>query len=95
MHAVSKGVHASLGPDLKAVTDRVAYDLNDSVKKLHGTTTRINVLAWFRHELGMSSTNGIYGPKNPFKDRKVEAGFWYVHVIIHYPRIQFFSILSN
>ncbi|KID89333.1 cytochrome P450, partial [Metarhizium majus ARSEF 297] len=78
MHAVSKGVHAtlSLGPDLKAVTDRVAYDLNDSIKKLHGTTTRINVLAWFRQEFGMSSTNGIYGPKNPFKDPKVEAGFW-------------------
>ncbi|KID84407.1 cytochrome P450 [Metarhizium guizhouense ARSEF 977] len=78
MHAVSKGVHAtlSLGPDLKAVTDRVAYDLNDSVKKLHGTTTRINILAWFRHEFGMSSTNGIYGPKDPFKDPKVEAGFW-------------------
>lgn len=47
MHAVSKGVHAtlSLGPDLKASTDRVAYDLNDSIKKLHGTTTRISVLA--------------------------------------------------
>ncbi|KAM4067571.1 cytochrome p450 [Hirsutella rhossiliensis] len=78
MYEVSKGVHAtlSLGPDLKAITDRVAYDLNDSMRKFHGKKTRVNVLTWFRHEFGMSSTNGIYGPKNPFKDPKVEAGFW-------------------
>ncbi|KAK0618496.1 cytochrome P450, partial [Bombardia bombarda] len=78
MNAVMKDIHTTLsqGPDLKVITDRVAYDLNDSIRKLHGTTTRVNLLHWFRHEFGMSSTNGIYGPANPFKDPKVEMGFW-------------------
>lgn len=79
MHILSKGVHSTLapGPSLDAVTSIVAYDLNDSIRELHGKTTRINVLHWFRHVFGISSTDGIYGPGNPFKDPKVEAGFWY------------------
>lgn len=78
MNAVMVDIHATLapGPKLDAVTTRVASDLNESIKKLHGKTTRMNLLYWFRHEFGMSSTNGIYGPENPFKDPKVEAGFW-------------------
>jgi hypothetical protein len=78
MNAVMLDIHATLapGPKLESVTTRVAYDLNDSIKKLHGKSTRMNLLHWFRHEFGMSSTNGIYGPENPFKDPEVEAGFW-------------------
>ncbi|KAJ8114557.1 hypothetical protein ONZ43_g4875 [Nemania bipapillata] len=78
MNAVMREIHVTLspGPDLKFITDQVAYDLNDSIRKLHGKTTRVNLLHWFRHEFGISSTNGIYGPENPFKDPKVEAGFW-------------------
>lgn len=78
MNAVMKDIHATLapGPNLETVTMQVAYDLNDSIRKLHGKTNRVNLLHWFRHEFGMSSTNGIYGPENPFKDPKFEAGFW-------------------
>ncbi|WQF86395.1 Putative cytochrome P450 [Colletotrichum destructivum] len=78
MHILSKGVHSTLAPgrSLDAVTSIVAYDLNDSIQELHGKTTRMNVLHWFRHAFGISSTDGIYGPGNPFKDPKVEAGFW-------------------
>lgn len=78
MNAVMVDIHAALapGPKLEAVTTQVAHDLNGSMAKLHGKTTRMNLLYWFRHEFGMSSTNGIYGPENPFKDPKVEARFW-------------------
>ncbi|KAE8378305.1 cytochrome P450 [Aspergillus bertholletiae] len=78
MNAVMVDIHSTLapGPRLEPITTQVAYDLNGSIKKLHGKTTRMNLLYWFRHEFGMSSTNGIYGPENPFKDPKVEAGFW-------------------
>lgn len=78
MNAVMKDIHVTLapGPHLEAITTQVAHDLNGSIRKLHGKTTRINLLQWFRHEFGLSSTNGIYGPENPFKDPKVEAGFW-------------------
>lgn len=80
MHVLSKGVHSTLapGPSLDAVTTTVSYSLNESFRKLRGKTTRINLLHWFRHEFGLSSTDGIYGPANPFHDPKVEAGFWYV-----------------
>ncbi|CAG8952976.1 hypothetical protein HYFRA_00003166 [Hymenoscyphus fraxineus] len=78
MNAVMVDIHNTLapGPKLDGVTTEVAYYLNDSMGKLHGKTTRMNLLHWFRHEFGMSSTHGIYGPENPFKDPKVEAGFW-------------------
>ncbi|KFY03257.1 hypothetical protein O988_01600 [Pseudogymnoascus sp. VKM F-3808] len=78
MNAVMVDIHITLapGPKLRAITTQVAYDLNESMAKLHGKTTRMNLLYWFRHVFGMSSTNGIYGPENPFKDAKVEAGFW-------------------
>lgn len=78
MNAVVVDIHSTLapGPYLEVVTTQVPYDLNDSMAKLHKKTTRLNLLYWFRHEFGMSSTNGIYGPENPFKNAKVEAGFW-------------------
>ncbi|USP74927.1 uncharacterized protein yc1106_02201 [Curvularia clavata] len=78
MNAVMKDIHATLtpGPHLETITTQVAYDINGSIRKLHGKTSRVNLLHWFRHEFGLSSTNGIYGPENPFKDPKVEAGFW-------------------
>ncbi|KAK1959904.1 cytochrome P450 [Colletotrichum sublineola] len=66
MHILSKGVHSTLAPGRSL----------DAIHELHGKTTRINVLHWFRHAFGISSTDGTYGPGNPFKDPKVEAGFW-------------------
>jgi hypothetical protein len=37
---------------------------------------RIKLMQWLRHEITMATTNSVYGPMNPFKDPKVEAGFW-------------------
>jgi hypothetical protein len=46
----------------------------------HGKTVtppaRINLRQWLQHEITLATTNSVYGPMNPFKDPKVEAGFW-------------------
>jgi len=78
MNAVMVDIHTTLspGPKLQQITEAAAFSLNDSFAKLNGKTTRMNLLYWLRHEFGISSTVGIYGPENPFKDPKVEAGFW-------------------
>lgn len=45
-----------------------------STKKAH----RINLAQWLTHEVTMATTNSVYGPRNPFKDAKVEKAFWRV-----------------
>jgi hypothetical protein len=38
----------------------------------------IDLWAWIQHEITLATTEGIYGEDNPYHDRKVEDGFWYV-----------------
>lgn len=85
INAVLKQIHQTLapGPLFEKVTSSVVQDLNSSICELQGKGTIIPLLEWFRHHFSMSSTNAIYGPKNPFKDPKVENGFWYVIYLIH------------
>ncbi|KAI2622461.1 cytochrome P450 [Hypoxylon sp. NC1633] len=64
-----KYIHSALsaGPGLDAMTeDRWANE---------GTTT-IKLFEWVRHELLLASTEGVYGPQNPFRDPTVEKA-WY------------------
>ncbi|EKG16279.1 Cytochrome P450 [Macrophomina phaseolina MS6] len=78
MNAVLKEIHATLapGPNLDKINRSVAKDLTAAINALAGKTTRVELLEWFRHQFSLSSTNAMYGPHNPFKDRKVEDGFW-------------------
>ncbi|KAF2745748.1 cytochrome P450 [Sporormia fimetaria CBS 119925] len=36
----------------------------------------VDLWEWVRHEVTLSSTGAMYGPYNPYKDPKVEQGFW-------------------
>ena len=37
---------------------------------------RLNLLSWVRREVGLATSEAVYGPANPLKDPIVEAGFW-------------------
>lgn len=37
---------------------------------------RIKLMKWLRYEFTMATSNSVYGPMNPLKDREVEAAFW-------------------
>ncbi|KAF7928884.1 uncharacterized protein EAE97_009726 [Botrytis byssoidea] len=32
--------------------------------------------AWVQHEITVATTESVYGPENPYRDSKVETGFW-------------------
>jgi len=44
--------------------------------KIVASPMRIKLRQWLQHQITMATTNSVYGPMNPFKDPKVEAGFW-------------------
>lgn len=37
---------------------------------------KIRLMRWIRSELTTAATFAIYGPMNPFRDQKVQDGFW-------------------
>ena len=75
-----KGMHAALAPgsDLdnmnRAMIQSVSRSLDDLAPRKGSRT--INTLEWIRHEIGMASTDAVFGPMNPLRDPEVEAGFW-------------------
>jgi hypothetical protein len=38
----------------------------------------IDLWEWVKHEITVATTECVYGAKNPYRDPKVESGFWYV-----------------
>ncbi|KAI0139710.1 cytochrome P450 [Pestalotiopsis sp. NC0098] len=74
-----KYVHAALstGPGLDALNARsievISQSLDNWAKK--GSTT-VQMFEWVRHELLLASTEGVYGPENPFRDPAMEQA-WY------------------
>ncbi|KAH8667574.1 cytochrome P450 [Tricladium varicosporioides] len=36
----------------------------------------VNLWAWTQHEITLATTESVYGPSNPYRDAKVEEGFW-------------------
>lgn len=73
-----KYVHGALsaGPALDAMNRRaiqvIAGSLDTWAQK---KTTEIQLWQWVRHELLMASTEGVYGPKNPFRDPEMEKAW--------------------
>ncbi|KUI53200.1 Cholesterol 7-alpha-monooxygenase [Cytospora mali] len=74
-----KYVHSALsaGPGLDAMNRRaiqvISKSLDDWSEK---GATKIQMWQWVRHELLLASTEGVYGPKNPFRDPATEEA-WY------------------
>ncbi|KAF2261904.1 cytochrome P450, partial [Lojkania enalia] len=36
----------------------------------------VDLWAWIQHEITFAMTEAVYGPGNPYRDPKVESGFW-------------------
>ena len=55
--------------------------MNSRLDALHTgpSASPVDLWAWVQHEITVATTEGIYGEDNPYHDRKVENGFWYVH----------------
>ncbi|KAG8165573.1 hypothetical protein KVR01_004125 [Diaporthe batatas] len=65
------------GPALDAMNRRAIQVIAESLDAwAQKKTTEIQLWQWVRHELLMASTEGVYGPKNPFRDPEMEKA-WY------------------
>ncbi|CAD6443018.1 f1d124c8-70e3-4456-accf-40de68c5b032 [Sclerotinia trifoliorum] len=50
--------------------------LGNLVNEAGHENSSIGLWAWVQHEITVATTESIYGPANPYRDAKVEAGFW-------------------
>ncbi|OTB09632.1 hypothetical protein M426DRAFT_18266 [Hypoxylon sp. CI-4A] len=74
-----KYVHSALnaGPGLDAMNRRSIQVIAKSLDKwAKEGPVSIKLFEWVRHELLLASTEGVYGPKNPFRDPAMEKA-WY------------------
>ncbi|KAI0096081.1 cytochrome P450 [Nemania sp. FL0031] len=77
--SLPKYLHSALstGPALYDMNRRSVQVIAKSLNKLaqEGPTT-VDMFQWVRHELLLASTEGVYGPNNPFRDPIMEQA-WY------------------
>lgn len=79
---VHDGLVASLAPgeDLERMTEAFLVEVEVIMEGLE-SMKEIDLFAWTRQIVTMSSTRGIYGPENPFnKDPIFVDKFWFVAI---------------
>lgn len=42
----------------------------------------VDLWDWVQHVITIATTESAYGDENPYRDEKVESGFWYVYSIL-------------
>lgn len=73
-----KYVHSALspGPGLDAMNRRAVQVIAKSLDEWSQKgPTKVQLWQWARHELLLASTEGVYGPKNPFRDPAMEKAW--------------------
>jgi hypothetical protein len=73
-----KYVHSSLnaGAGLDAMNRRSIEVIAQSLETWSTKpNTTVKLFEWVRHELLMATTEGVYGPKNPFRDPAMETAW--------------------
>ncbi|RAL61937.1 hypothetical protein DID88_002426 [Monilinia fructigena] len=71
---------AELGGLSKDASGKLVANLEPSSEEpsllINGLKANSNLWAWVQHEITVATTESVYGPMNPYRDAKVEAGFW-------------------
>ncbi|KAI9646486.1 hypothetical protein NHQ30_004479 [Ciborinia camelliae] len=79
-----KAIQGALSPvgGMQSMLQDAALATNDRLDDLEvlsrndNTNNKINLWEWVRHEMTVVTTESLYGVENPYRDPKVEAGFW-------------------
>ncbi|QSZ32007.1 hypothetical protein DSL72_001576 [Monilinia vaccinii-corymbosi] len=61
---------------IRTAADVVKARLDNLAKEVGKNTSTTDLWAWVQHEITVATTESVYGPENPYRDSKVEAGFW-------------------
>ncbi|KAB8293156.1 hypothetical protein EYC80_007504 [Monilinia laxa] len=78
LKATQKSISTLGGVDdmIRAATDVVKARLDNLKKEVGNKTSNTDLWEWVQHEITVATTESVYGPMNPYRDPKVEAGFW-------------------
>ena len=75
-----KGIHAATAPGggLEHMNRIMIANVSTSFNSLKTGTLpiRLNILSWLRHGITLATSEAVYGPANPLRNRTVEDGFW-------------------
>ncbi|KAI0902951.1 hypothetical protein F4823DRAFT_637155 [Ustulina deusta] len=75
--AIHRVMHRTLNPGdlLNKMRMVSAQCVRDSVNNIQpGATIKLD--EWVRHHVTLATTDAIYGPYNPFREKEVETAFW-------------------
>ncbi|KAJ8063817.1 hypothetical protein OCU04_007676 [Sclerotinia nivalis] len=50
--------------------------LDNLADEAGNNNSNTDLWAWVQHEISIATTESVYGPANPYRDPKVETGFW-------------------
>lgn len=67
------------GPALDNMNRVMVENIMESLESLRphkGTTSTINFAEWLRDSITLATTNSVYGPHNPFKDKAIADAYW-------------------
>lgn len=72
-----KAIHTPLspGPDLDGMNRVMAQKVSASVDGIKGEQS-VQLFEFIKREIGIATTESVYGPQNPFRDPIVADGFW-------------------
>ncbi|MCJ1251288.1 hypothetical protein MMC30_008520 [Trapelia coarctata] len=79
---VYKSMRSSMAPGAyldsmnRVMIANVAASMEKLCTRENASKPKIGLAEWLRHEITLATTNAVYGPKNPYLDNEVEAGFW-------------------
>lgn len=86
MQEVTRTLHTTLSSGkegrLGEISERMVESLGRVVERFvrevkdNGGRMGVGLMEWVRHAITIAATDAIYGERNPFRDRKVEEGFW-------------------
>jgi hypothetical protein len=66
-----------LGEGLNEMNARMIGYMKVAIDSLDQQSGPIALHSWLKHAITIASTDAMYGPRNPYRDPKVEKAFWY------------------
>ncbi|KAF2232166.1 cytochrome P450 [Viridothelium virens] len=81
LHDVHAAIRAPLAPGAeldsmnRIMIQNIATSLNGLIPSGE-SRIHIKLVEWLRHCVTIATTNSVYGPPNPFKDREIADAFW-------------------
>ncbi|KAF7939898.1 uncharacterized protein EAE98_000025 [Botrytis deweyae] len=61
---------------IRVAAENIQARLDNLASETGDIKLTTDLWAWVQHEITVATTESVYGPENPYRDSKVETGFW-------------------